>query len=262
MVTELLSRRACGTQNTYSQAIRLPVLFRRYSIRTQLLFALVILWAIAYLIGGAITILQARKSTRIEINAAMKLAEALVRDAIPSVGSSASPREALASIPAQVGSVRHIRISVGDASDVPIASASVKGVASQQAQIDLREPAPNWFVALIAPPIDRRTVPVISDGHQLGSIVLSSAPGDEISEVWENATGLAKAALLIGIASIAILNLLFGLVLAPLKSVAVGLLDLGRSDYSVRLPRPKARELDIIAEHFNALAAVLELDES
>jgi two-component system sensor histidine kinase UhpB len=91
----------------------------------------------------------------------------------------------------------------------------------------------------------------------LGSIVLSSAPSDEIAEAWENATQLAKAALVIGIASIAILHLLFGRVLAPLKSLATGLLDLGRSDYEVRLPLPQARELALIVERFNGLAADL-----
>ena len=87
--------------------------------------------------------------------------------------------------------------------------------------------------------------------------MLSSAPSDEIAEAWENATQLAKVALVIGIASIAILHLLFGRVLAPLRSLATGLLDLGRSDYDVRLRLPQARELAVIAESFNGLAADL-----
>ena len=66
-----------------------------------------------------------------------------------------------------------------------------------------------------------------------------------------------KVALVIGIAGIAILHLLFGRVLAPLRSLATGLLDLGRSDYDVRLPLPQARELVVIAESFNGLAADL-----
>ncbi|MGB9207152.1 MAG: hypothetical protein WCB78_03430, partial [Pseudolabrys sp.] len=42
----------------------------------------------------------------------MELAEALVSDAIPFVQQSNSPDRVLASIPDQVGSVRHVRISV------------------------------------------------------------------------------------------------------------------------------------------------------
>ena len=258
MVSELVSSSVYGTQNTRSDAIPwLPVLFRRYSIRTQLLLALVFLWTIGCLIGGVVTILQARKSTRIEVSAAMNLAEGLVRDAIPFVEKAASPREALMSIPAQVGAVRHIRISSKGTSDLPVEPASQKGSALQQKSVDVRPPAPGWFAVLIAPPPEGRMIPVMSDGRELGSIVLSSAPSDEIAEAWENATQLSKAALVIGIASIAILHLLFGRVLAPLRSLATGLLDLGRSDYDVRLRLPQARELAVIAESFNGLAADL-----
>ena len=200
MVSELISSLARSTQNFRPQPIvGLSVFFRRYSIRTQLLFILIALSAIAWLVGGAVTILQARKSTRIEINAAMNLAEALIRDAIPTVEKSDSPHEALASIPAQLGSIRHIRISVRDTSHLGTASGSPKEIMSQEKIFDTRPPAPGWFVAFIAPSVDTRTVPIISQGRDLGSIVISSAPGDEIAEVWENATALATAALLIGI---------------------------------------------------------------
>lgn len=257
MVSELVSSRTGGTDYARRNIVPLlPRISRHHSIRTQLLLVLIALSAVAWLIGGAVTILQAQKSTRIEINAAMELAEALVRDAIPIVQKSALPAEALASIPVQVGSLRHIRISVRDTADVSVEAVLPKVVTTRQK--DVRTPAPEWFAALIAPPIDNRRVPVLSEGRQLGSIVLSSAPGDEIAEVWENATGLAKVALLIGIGGIALLYLLFGHVLAPLQALAAGLLDLGRSDYTVRLPRPKTRELAVITERFNALAIVLD----
>src|SRR5262249_30422303 len=85
---------------------------RPYTIRTQLLLMMSALMAIAWVVGRGVTILHARKATHIEINAAMELAAALVRDAIPFVQQSNSPDRALASIPDQVSSVRHVRISV------------------------------------------------------------------------------------------------------------------------------------------------------
>jgi two-component system sensor histidine kinase UhpB len=218
---------------------------------------LVALTAGAWLIGGAVTILYARKATRIEINAAMELAEALSRDATSIVRQSASPQAALASIPAQVGSLRHVRISVNDAAGATIApKPSPSKISAQNSEV--RPPAPAWFAALIAPPVDSRTVPVVVGDRRLGSIVLTSAPGDEIAEAWENATALGEVALAIGIASIFVLHLLFGRVLAPLKSFAEGLSDLEHQDYTVRLKEPHARELAIIAERFNALAATLD----
>ena len=62
-----------------------------YSIWTQLILALFALMAMAWIIGAGITIVHARKATHIEINAAMELAEALVRDAIPFVQQRIRP---------------------------------------------------------------------------------------------------------------------------------------------------------------------------
>jgi two-component system, NarL family, sensor histidine kinase UhpB len=211
---------------------------------------------IAWIIGGAVTIFHARKATHIEINAALELAEALVRDAIPLVQQSNSPDRALASIPDQVGSVRHVRISV--MSDASSRSLSPQKSRKDSRPSETRAAAPGWFARLIAPPLESREVPVFVNEKQLGSIVISSAPGDEIAEVWENATSLAEVALLSGIASIVILYILFGRVLAPLRSLAEGLRDLGLNEYDVRLPQSKTRELAIIAERFNSLAAALE----
>jgi len=227
-----------------------------YSVRTQLIVALSALMAMAWIIGAGITILHARKATHIEINAAMELAEALVRDAIPFVQLSNSPDRALASIPDQVGSVRHVRISVTSdgRSPSPHADRSHKDLRWGEA----RTPAPDWFTKLIAPPFESREVPVFVNEKQLGEIVIASEPGDEIAEVWENATSLAGVALLTGIISIIVLYVVFGRILAPLRSLAEGLRDLGLSDYRVRLPQPKARELSTLAQHFNSLASALE----
>lgn len=227
-----------------------------YSIRTQLILALFALMATTWIIGAGITIVHARKATHIEINAAMELAEALVRDAIPFVQLSNSPGRALASIPDQVGSVRHVRISV--TSDGRNPSLPPDRSHKDFRRDEARMPAPDWFTKLIAPPFESREVPVFVNEKQLGAIVIASEPGDEIAEVWENATSLAGVALLTGIISIIILYIVFGRVLAPLRSLAKGLRDLGLSDYRVRLPQPKARELSTITQRFNSLASALE----
>ncbi len=228
---------------------------RRCTIRTQLLVIVVGLMTAGWLLGGIITVLHARKSTRIEITAAMDLAEALVREAIPTIERSAAPEQVLTSIPGQVGFIRHVRISVTDASGVPLPPDVSR---AHLISAIVRPPATAWFAALIAPPIETRHVPVVVGGRRLGSVLLISAPGDEIAEVWENTTALAKEALIVGALGVLILHLLFARMLAPLEQLAAGLFDLERRDYKVRLRRPDVRELSVIAERFNALAAALD----
>jgi len=234
---------------------RLEGIGRRCTIRTQLLVILVGLMAAAWLLGGVITVLHARKATRIEITAAMDLAEALVREAMPTIERSAAPEQVLTSIPGQVGFIRHVRISVTDAAGVPLPPDASR---AHLISAIVRPPAPAWFAALIAPPIETRHVPIVVGGRRLGSVLLTSAPGDEIAEVWENTTALAKEALIVGAFGILILHLLFARMLAPLEQLAAGLFDLERRDYKVRLRQPDVRELAVIAERFNALAAALD----
>src|SRR2546430_8631211 len=51
------------------------------SVRAQLLIVFIVIDLIAGLVAGAVTILQARASTRVEVAASMELAELLVREA-------------------------------------------------------------------------------------------------------------------------------------------------------------------------------------
>jgi len=256
----VLSRPAGAERNLRARPFRfvawLRALGRRCTIRTQLLLILVALMAVAWLLGGAVTVLHARKSTLVEITAAMDLAEALVKEAAPAIEQSAEPERALASIPGQVGFIRHVRISVTDAAGLPLPPVRPPHGRHLQ-RIIARPAAPAWFAALIAPPIETRQVPIVVGGRRLGSVLLTSTPGDEIAEVWENTTALAQLTLLVGIATIIVLHLLFGRVLAPLEQLAAGLFDLERRDYKVRLRQPNVRELAVIADRFNALAEAL-----
>src|SRR5204862_5782683 len=78
-----------------------------------------------------------------------------------------------------------------------------------------------------------------------------------IAAASENARALAWVALIVNLAVIGVLYLSFGHVLGPLTDLARGLLELERRNYAVRLARPKARELAILTDRINALAAAL-----
>ena len=75
------------------------------------------------LVGGSVTILRARTQTRIEMAASMRLAEALVGDAVDLVHQQLPAEQFLAVLPAQLRSLRHVRIAVKDAAGIPIAAA-------------------------------------------------------------------------------------------------------------------------------------------
>ena len=111
-----LPRLAAGRQ-------RLPhVLWRRRSIRAQLLIVLIVIDFFAVLVAGGVTILRARTQVRIEIAASMRLAEFLVSDAVKLAQQQVPAEQFLAALPAQLRSIRHVRVAVADAAGIAAVS--------------------------------------------------------------------------------------------------------------------------------------------
>ncbi|MBV9628146.1 MAG: ATPase [Xanthobacteraceae bacterium] len=231
--------------------------WHRSSIRTQLLIIVLIIELAAALVAGVVTILKARTSTRVEIEASMRLAQLFVADALRLVSDGTPVQHGLADLPLQARMLRHVRISVHDNADVPVAQIAGSGDPASIGKAE-RGPAPAWFQALIAPAVERHAIPITAHGQQIGSVVIASEPKDEIAEVWENTVALAWVTLAVTAAVMAALYILFGRALAPLTSLAHGLTDLEHRDYAVRLPVPESREFVVLTTRFNALAQALE----
>src|SRR5215471_1663634 len=222
------------------------------SVRAQLLIVFIVIDLIAGLVAGAVTILQARASTRVEVAASMELAELLVREAVGLMQQEVPAEKFLADLNSQLRLVRHVRIVVKDAGGSPLWPHPPAGAGTRDDRV------PAWFAALIAAPIASRDVPVVVNGARVGSVEIVAEPHDEIAEVWGNTVALGTVVLGVNVAVIGILYVLFGRVLDPLTGVARGLADLEQHNYRVRLPRPQARELAAITDRFNALAQALE----
>jgi two-component system, NarL family, sensor histidine kinase UhpB len=221
------------------------------SIRLQLLFVFVLVDLSAALLSGTIAIWRARTQTRVEVAASVELAELLVGDAAKFASQRLTAEEFLRSLPTQLRSMRHVRIAVKDAAGIVVAPGLT--VAEKA-----RGTAPRWFAALVAPAVERHDVPVIVAGSPVGQVEIIGEPADEIAEVWENLLAMGSLAVLLNITMIGILYVLFGRVLDPLTDLGIGLSDLQRKSYGVRLPQPYPRELAGIVTQFNALARALE----
>ncbi len=231
--------------------------WHRGAIRTQLLIIVLVIELAAALVAGVVTIVKARTSTRVEIEASMRLAQLFVTEALRLVRDDTPVQHVLADLPLQARLLRHVRISVHDIADVPVAQipASLDAGMGRKAR---RAPAPAWFQALIAPAIERHVIPITARGQPIGSVVIASEPKDEIAEVWGNTVALALVALAVTAAVMVALYVLFGRALAPLTDLARGLTDLEHQDYAVRLPVPETREFVALATRFNALAQALD----
>jgi len=227
------------------------------SIRAQLLIVFVLIDFVAALVGGGLIVVRARAQARVETAASMQLAEFLVRDAVKLVQQQIPAEQFLAALPAQLRSIRHVRVTVTDAAGAPVAGATPPGERSE-GRGDDRAPAPAWFAALVGSPSETHEVPVLVNAQRIGDVAITGEPADEIAEIWENAVALGGLGLLLNAAMIGVLYVLFGRVLDPLTVLAGGLAELEQRTYDVRLPAPRSLELAALTARFNALALALE----
>jgi two-component system, NarL family, sensor histidine kinase UhpB len=234
----------------------LAALWRGRSVRAQLLLVFVLIDVVAVIVAGSVAIARARMQARVEMTASIRLAEFLVSDAVSLARQALPTEQFLDALPAQLQSIRHVRIQVTDATGTPIVAGLFADKAATRREV-ARSPAPAWFAALVAPSVQSRDLPVTVDGRTIGRVEITGEPADEIAEVWDNLVAIGAIGILLNAAMIALLYVVFGRVLDPLKVLASGLSELEHRSYNVRLPRPQARELSVITDHFNALAAAL-----
>lgn len=230
-------------------------LWRRRSVRTQLLTTILLIDLIAALAACSVIIFQTRTSVQVEVASSMKLADLLVQESIQ-MQQDLSPEKILPNLPLQLRFLRHVRISVQDLEgNVVTQRPPFDGV--DGARSDERSAAPAWFAALVSTPTERHEFPVDVKGKRVGTVVVMGEPKDEIAEAWEHTAALGAIALILNAACIGLLYLLFGRVLEPIARLAGGLADLERQHYEVRLPPPDASEFAAITGRFNALAEAL-----
>jgi two-component system, NarL family, sensor histidine kinase UhpB len=242
--------------------------WRARTLRTQLLSLFILIEIVAAVVAGAVSIFNARSATRVEIAASMELAELWVKEAVLLAQRETPADRFLADLSSQLRRARHVRIEVRDAAGNvleirPAAVVPVPGGGETEAPTTwllslVSAPAPAWFAALIAPPTERRVVPVVVQGVRIGSVDVVSEPKDEIGEKWETTALLGAVGLGVTLAVTGLLYLLVGRVLKPLTGLAAGLAELEHRRYRVRLERPQPAELAIITDRFNALAEALE----
>src|SRR5882672_7662796 len=150
-VANIASGTKIGDATSPGEALRLRrprfAAWRWLSLRAQLLIVFIVVDLIAAAVAGGVMIMRARTSTRVEIAASMNLAEALVAETIR-VTRQQSPANALSEARSLRGPfMRHVRISVRNAADLPLMTGSVP------VNADADRAAPAWFMSLIAPPV-------------------------------------------------------------------------------------------------------------
>ena len=223
-------------------------------VRTQLLIAVAAINLFAALVAGAVSILNTRTATRVEIEASLEVAQRFVAATMKDLVAQGQLNQLEQVLPLQLKHLRHVRIMFMDTSGQLAVISPQPGMTPAG---EVHESVPDWFVALVMPQVGGRAVRVVAvDGSN--PMIITGEPSDEIAEAWNDFSSLAAVWLGLNALILGILYLVLGRVLDPLASLSKGMLKLEDGQYGTRLAPPKVKELAVITERFNTLAGALD----
>lgn len=209
----------------------------------------------ALLAGAAVMVGNAREDIRAEVDSTARLATRLLESEIRYLADCRDcPREASPFRLNQLAHLRHLRIAFVDPAGRTLDSNDAPGerYGSQ---------APHWFATLLAGHdgsglgmMREVTLP----GRPPGMLVITPDPSYEIAEIWHDTSGVMATTMLIFLALMLAIHFTVVHSLRPVVLIRDGLLELGRGNLSMRLPRIRLPELDVIAAQFNLLGGQLQ----
>jgi two-component system sensor histidine kinase UhpB len=220
-------------------------------VRTQLLVAVGVINLLAALLAGAVSILNTRTDTRVEMEASLEVAQRFVAATMKDLAAQDRLTQLNEELPLELKHLRHVRIMYMDASGLltVVSPQPDNGAAG-------RRYVPSWFAALVRPQLVGRAVRVVAlEGEN--PVIIVGEPADEIAEAWHDFSSLAIVWLVLNALILAILYVVLGRVLDPLAHLSKGMLNLEDGHYA-RLAPPKVKELALITQRFNTLAGALD----
>lgn len=210
--------------------------------------ALVVLAAMAGV--AAFETRDAQSRVLAETASGAQLGRLLIQNALARAEEMHDPKAVISRLRIELPPVlRHVSIRVVD---------ETGGIERPPAVSQVKLTAPAWFRRLVDAPPLTETDPIVVDGYQVGKIVLSATPEDEIEEVWAAWRSEMILMAVVFAAVIVVVLASLNLAMKPLKELSEGLDQLEAGDFAARVPNASDPMLKRLMGRFNKLAASLE----
>jgi two-component system sensor histidine kinase UhpB len=223
------------------------------SLRCRLIALMATAFALSLMIGGAVMLLIASNSVRTEMHSALLVGHQTVENAVREIDRSSDPQRALDNLVASFKGSRHLRVWTTGGAVAEVWPAGERWPFGK---------VPRWFARLIGVSADTERVAVTSGGQPFATIILATAPANEILEVWNEFTGNLLILALIGGLTIPLIYLFTGRALRPLDRLTAAMGQVGNGDYRVRIGDRLTPELACLRDGFNHMAARLEASDA
>ena len=211
--------------------------------RLNLLLALVLMLGLA--VNFARLVGDAPSRIRAEDQSVVRLARELVETFVADLNDH-DPEARLGRIVQDLNKLRHVSITRQD----EMAPAKDAGAGSEPYAV------PAWFVELVHPEKTTVRVPVSIQG-KAESLVITSHPNDEITEIWDEIVTQLQVSSAMAVALLLITMTVVSRALAPLQSISEAMTGIEAGNYDTRVRPAGSPELAAICARLNHLAATL-----
>ncbi|WP_213771684.1 histidine kinase [Bradyrhizobium sp. dw_78] len=226
-------------------------MWQKLSLRARLNTLLAFVLMLGLAINITRLVLEAAPRVRAEDQSVIRLAREFIEALVVSLNETPDPEARLSQTIRDLNRLRHVSITRQD--DTPAAERSASDGVGDDGE---PSPAPPWFVALVHPEQTSVNVPISVHGHA-GSLVITSHPNDEISEIWDGIVTQLEVGSAIAIALLLMTMTVVSRALAPLQSLSRAMTDIECGRYDTRVKPGGSPELAAICGKLNHLAATL-----
>ena len=225
-------------------------MWQKLSLRARINLLLALVLTLGLAINVARLVFEAGPRVQAEDQSVIRLAREFIDTIVAGLNEAPDPEARLNQIVHDLNRLRHVSITrQGEAADRA-------GMADNPIDnADARSP-PSWFVTLVHPEKTTVNVPISIRGKP-GSLLITSHPNDEMSEIWDGIITQLQISTAIAIALFLITTRVVSRALAPIRTLSAAMTRIEAGGYDTRVKPDGPPELAAICEKQNHLAATL-----
>ena len=214
------------------------------SLRVRVLAAIALVLLLGAAAGGLLAGVQTGRTLRAELAAAMVGGRQTVESAFEDLPRSDHPSRDLRQLLATFDGNRHLSAALVDGRG-RILRSSTPGAAPAK--------APGWFRTLFNADLRPVSLPAPVATGGFAAVVLTPSPDSDLRDAWLQFGRASLAFLLASAAALALVYVTIGRALRPLDELSTAFVQVGSSDYGVRVDEQGPTELARVARGFNVM---------
>jgi two-component system sensor histidine kinase UhpB len=225
-------------------------MWQKLSLRARLNLLLALVLTLGLAINIARLVLEAAPRVQAEDQSVIRLAREFIETLVVGLNETPDPDARLSQIVQDLNRLRHVSIARQNDAD------GAKSSADRSSDDGESNSLPAWFVALVHPEKTAVNVPISINGKP-GSLVITSHPNDEMTEIWDGIVTQLQVGSAIAVALFLITMMVVSRALAPIQALSEAMTNIQAGGYDTHVKPGGSPELAAICTKLNHLAAAL-----